>query len=116
MDDLEHFEEVFVLQGFKPEMRQYLSEQIAREPGRHKSEGVVYSYFDYPSRDNRNLVAVPYLNGNAGRLRMAIHGCDACPSKGFLQEDQDVLDRLELGIGERFNRKVRLELDASQRC
>jgi len=124
VEGLEKLEEVLLSQGFQPELQDYLSIESAREsvePWRYKYDGVVYSYFVYPSREAYDLRAVLSLSESTGRLRLRIGTAlgssrSACPSKGFIKEDQERIERLALEIGERFNRKAKVHYIESERC
>jgi hypothetical protein len=121
---LEKLEEVLRLQGFQPELQDYISIESAKEsvePWRYKSDRVVYSYFIYPSREAYELRAVLSLSERTGRLRLGVGTAlgsnrDACPSKGFLEVDHERIQNLALEIGERFNRKVKVHYIESERC
>ena len=117
--DLARLEEVFVHNGFQPELQDYLSAESAAEsvqPWRYKSDGVIYSYFTYPSGSECPMRAILHLSGMARRLGVLIGGRDACPDRGFLKEDRERLDQLEREIGQRFNRRANFRYVKSERC
>ncbi len=119
LDQLEELEAVCLSQGFVAMPQDYPSAQGAEEPikpWRHKSDGVIYSYFAYPSRESKDLYAILFLSEKLGRLRVLIWGRDACPNRLFHQVDQDRLDHLARAIGEQFRKKVKFGLLESQRC